>query len=89
MEREVDRDQYVDRGPAPIRESRRRNASRKGSARRHSILALLQVVQVGGFHVPSATPQHGNFSLRAAAASLRQTESPPRFGGLPNVGADG
>ena len=25
----------------------------------------------------------GNFSLRVAAVSLRQTESPPRFGGLP------
>ena len=36
-----------------------------------------------GFDVPSATPQHGNFSLRAAAISLRQAESPPRFGGLP------
>ncbi len=25
----------------------------------------------------------GNFSLRVAAVSLRQTQSPPRFGGLP------
>ena len=51
----------------------------KGSERRHSSLGPI----AGGFHVPSATPQHGNFSPRAAAVSLRQTESPPRFGGLP------
>ena len=57
--------------------NRRSNASRKGSARRHSSLGPI----AGG--VPSATPGHGNFSLRAAAVSLRQTESPPRFGGLP------
>jgi hypothetical protein len=66
--------------------NRRSNATRKGSVRRHSTLgpvALLQTVHVGGFHVPSATPQRGNFSLRFAAVSPRQTESPPRFGGLP------
>jgi len=46
-------------------------------------VALLQTIHASGFHVPSATPQRGNFSLRVAAVSLRQTESPPRFGGLP------